>query len=60
MLTLVEVLQGGCDLEGSPPSKRAAAAGSDNGRISLCDGIGVDGKREHQQVCQDTSGCESV
>jgi len=42
---LIEVLQGGCGMEGPSPSKRAAAVGRDNDRDSVCDGIGVDGKR---------------
>ena len=48
MLTIVEVLQGGCDLEGPPPQKRSATVGSDNESSPLRDGIGVDEKWEHQ------------
>jgi len=60
MLTIVEVLQGGCDLEVPPPQKRSATVGSDNGPLPLRDGIGVDEKWEHQRVHQDPSECESV
>ena len=52
ILTVAEVLQGGRDMECSSPSKRAAAAGSDNGRSQLRDGVGVDGQREYQRVYQ--------
>ena len=48
ILAHVEVLQRGCDMESSPPSKRAATFGSDNGRFSIRDGIGVDAEWERQ------------
>ena len=61
MLTsLVEVLQGGFDVENPPSSKRAVAVGSHNGQPPVCDGMGVDGKWEHHRVHQVTRGCESV
>jgi len=47
-----EVLQGGCDVENSPPPERAATVGSYNGRSSVCDGIGVDGEWEYQRIRQ--------
>ena len=50
--TVGEVLQGGRNVECSPPSKRATAVGGDNGCSQLRDGIGVDGKWEHQRVYQ--------
>ena len=50
--TIVEILQGGCDMEGSSPSKRATFVGGDNGHSPLRDGIGVDGQWEHQRVYQ--------
>ena len=58
-VTCAEVLQRIRDMEGSRPSKRAAAAGSD-GQGSVCYGVGVDGKREHQPVCGSALGCEQV
>ena len=42
---LVEVLQGGCGMEGPPPSERAAAVGRDDDQDAVCDGVGVDGER---------------
>ena len=48
ILAVVEVLQGGCDVECSSSSKRATAVGGDDGHPPLLDGIGVDGKWEHQ------------
>ena len=43
MFIMVEVLQGGCDLEVSSPPKRATAIRSDNGQSQFCDGLRVDG-----------------
>ena len=40
-----EVLQGVCNVENSPPSKRVAAARSDNVGVPVRDGVGVDAKR---------------
>jgi len=48
MLTIAEVLQGGCDLEDSSPSKHPATFRSGNGSPPLRDGIGVDDKWKHQ------------
>ena len=42
---LVEVLQGGCDMEGAPPSELAAALRCDDDRESARGRIGVDDKR---------------
>jgi len=49
-LCLVEVLQGGCVMEGPTPSKRAATVGRYNGRESAGDGIRVDVKWQHQRI----------
>ena len=43
----IEILQGGHDVEKSPPSKRAPIVGSDDEQQALCNDIGVDGSREH-------------
>ena len=43
-MTYVEVLQGICDVEGTPPSKHFTANWSNDGRCSIRDGVGVDGK----------------
>ena len=40
----IEILQGGCDMENTPPSECAAAVRRDNDRESVRDGIGVDDK----------------
>ena len=48
ILTRVEVLQRGGDVEVSSTPKRAAAVGSDIGRGPIRDGIRVDDKWEHQ------------
>jgi hypothetical protein len=38
---------------GDPPSsERAAAARRDNDRGPIRDDIGVDGRREHQKICE--------
>jgi hypothetical protein len=55
-----EVLQGICAVEGSSPSKRVAAPGSDNDRDQVRNGVRVDVERERQPVCHKASGCESV
>jgi hypothetical protein len=46
-VALLEVLQGSFDVEGVVPSKRAPAAWGYNGRLSICNGIGLDGKRKY-------------
>ena len=48
MLDRAEILQRGSDLESTSTSKRAATVGGDDGKLPIRDGIGVDGKREHQ------------
>ena len=55
-----DVLQGGCGMEHPSPSQRATTARRDDDRESIRDGIGVDGKREHQRVCEGGSQCGSV
>ena len=47
-----EVLERSCDMEGPSSPERVAAAGRDHGRDPFRDGIGVDGKREHQRICE--------
>lgn len=37
-------------MEGSSSSKRAPAVGRNDDWESVCDGIGVDGERQHQRV----------
>ena len=39
-------------MEGPSSSERVAAVRCDDDRESVCDGIGVDGKWEHQPVCE--------
>ena len=58
--TVVGILQGGCDMERSSPSKYIATGGSDDERKPLCNGIRVDGAWEHQRIRQDSWGCEPV
>ena len=48
ILVVVEVLQGGRDVECPSSSERATAVGCDDGHPPLLDGIGVDGKWEHK------------
>ena len=45
---LVEVLQGGNDVEKSSPSERAPTVGSDNAWQTFCNGVRMDGQREYQ------------
>ena len=59
-MVYAEVLQGVHDMESSSPPKRVAADRSDDDRKSVCYGVRVDDQREHQRVCDGTSGCESV
>ena len=47
-------------MERSPSSKRATALGGDDEHSTICNGIGVDGKWEHQRVYQGPWGCEPV
>ena len=58
-MTYTEILQRILDVEGSRSPERTAAAWSD-GQGSVCYGVRVDGQREHQPVCGNTAGCESV
>jgi serine/threonine protein kinase len=46
------VLQGGCGMEGPPPSQSAAAIRRDDDRDSVRDGIGVDDEWKHQPICE--------
>ena len=39
-------------MEGPPTSKRAAAHGCDNVGDRVRNGVGVDGQREYQPVCE--------
>ena len=55
-----EVLQGGCDVEGPLSSERVAVIRRDDDRYSIRDGIGVDGKREHQSICENKHRRRSV
>ena len=55
-----DVLQGGRNVEESPPSKCALAVGSDDGGKAVCDGFRMDGQWEYCRVRRGTSGCESV
>jgi len=57
---LPEVLPDGCDVEGPPSSECAAVIGCDHDQEYVCDGIGVDEEREHQQVCGGECRCESA
>ena len=59
-VTRPEILQGVRDVESSPSSERVAIARGHNDQGYVCYGVGVDAKREHQSVCEDTSACESV
>ena len=47
-VTFIEVLQGGCDVERAPSSKRVAAIGSDYDGYSVRNGVRVDDEWEHQ------------
>ena len=51
-----EVLQGGHNLESSSTSERVAITRGDNDRKQVRYGVGVDGKREYQRVCEGPSG----
>ena len=60
MITFVEVLQRGHNLESASASEHIATARCDHDRESIRNGVGMDDKREYQAVCNSTSGCESV
>ena len=57
-VTRVEVLQGVHNMESSPPSERAAAAGRNDVGDTVCVGVGVDAKRQHQTVRGGAPGCK--
>jgi hypothetical protein len=44
----IEVLQGGCNMEGPSPSERIAAVGRDDDQGSVCNGIRVDEQWQYQ------------
>ena len=52
-----EVLQGGNDMEHTASYKRIGTSRCDNDRVSVCDGIRVDGEWEHQHVCEEKYQC---
>ena len=54
---LVEVLQGGSDVEIPSASECPTANGGDNVRESVRDGIGLDGEWKHPRIRQGTSRC---
>jgi hypothetical protein len=56
----VEVLQGGCDVEIPPASERPVTDRSDDVRGSVRNDIGLDGKWEHQRLCEGTPGCKPI
>ena len=60
MITSVEVLQGGHNLESPSSSERVAAARGDNNGESVRHGVRVDEEWEYQLFCGGTPGCESV
>jgi len=47
-------------VEDTPTSECPAADRGDDIRDPVRNGIGLDGKREHQRFCQGTSGCKPV
>ena len=47
-------------MERTPPSKRVTATRSDCNWYPIRDGVGVDGKWEHQRVCRGASGHKPV
>lgn len=59
-LTRVEVLQGGHHLGNSSPSERVTTARSDDERLPIYNGVGMDDRWEYQRVHQDASKCEFV
>jgi len=46
-------------MESSPAPKSVAFGWGCDGQEYVCHGVGVDGKWEHQRVCDGTPGCES-
>ena len=62
IVTPTVVLQGGPSVEGTSPSKRAAAVKryGDRKSASVRDGIGVDGKWERQRIPEGASRCRST
>ena len=57
---LVEVLQGGFDMENASSPERDATVWCDNYRKSVYDGIRVDGEREYRRVSGETLRCGSL
>jgi len=57
---MLEVLQGGGDMERTSSSECVAAVRGDNDRHSTHDGVRVDGTRYCHQVCEGTSRCGSA
>ena len=53
----LEVLQGSNDMEYTAPYKRIGTGRCDDDRVSVCDGIRVDGEWEHQPVCGEKYRC---
>ena len=56
----VELLQGSRDVGDPPPSECTPIIRRGNVRESVRDGVGVDGKRERQQVYEGSHRCESI
>ena len=50
--THTEILQGSNKVEGPQPSERVTTTGGDDGRRSIRDGVGVDGKWKYQRIYQ--------
>ena len=59
-VSCTEFLQGGFDLELSPPSKHIAVVGCDDDRDSVRNGVRMDGKWQYQRVREDEWGRRSV
>jgi hypothetical protein len=55
-----DILSGGCDMEDPSSSKCVAVAGCNDVRESVRDGIGLDGRWQHQRVCEGACGRRSV
>ena len=60
MVALVEVLQGGYDMENPSASERVTTFGSEDGWKPVSDGIRMDGEWEHKPVCQKEYERQSV
>ena len=56
----IEILQGGGYVENPSASQCVASDRSDDDGGSLCDGVGVDGKREYQRLREGKSGSKSA